>query len=1154
MRNVSESFKASCNSSVVNSQFKLFFSLSRGGDVLVELGIEDVVENSLVITSMATGASYFTVGGACTSKLTFTLTRDAVDKLTSVAALSKGMWVRVEQYNLVNASIQDENDYSNGGSYTLGTCKMGSFFIYDIKNTDYKCDIVCYDSMLEFDRNVSQAELQYMQDNTKTIDGWCDYFCERCSTTNNLLSYVRTSAIANETLEVCLSYDSSVNTFREAIEFLAMLAGGFATVTEDGELTIRTFSSESVSIGSHEGLMEGIFEKNISIISGFYTTVAGFDFSNVVSETSGYDNINIYLPENPFVRGIQSADKTKMDDIVESALYATSSFLVGTKVYACKMTYNQLPYVEIGDRISTTRVVVNSDSSVSEIVADDIVITEARYSVGVSTELRSVSVRENSSAGSKYTSTPKKTSEAEDGRIDDLINNLTRTKYVTVIKEVDMYYSAPQSGVWSELENTKTIFSQFDDVKGLLVYTDTESIDGVEVAHEYYELPDWIPLYRDLDPTNGLSDDYDAFVDSDGVAHLDNPKLFGVAGAQGMLRVVTPEVDALMYEAAKGYDIVSAELSMDFSNTVRTAELSPFVTGFEASGGVVKGAIIPEKGNFTYSRESVSQNLVAETATGTGSSVRELSPEEQIGKSGGLLNPISLTTRIEKTHYEDYGESVVNSYTAVTATGVQSPAYINAFFNGNFDTEKTARKRVSGENTQVVSIDVLNKVSKDTGATVDMVLDGIFFEYSASQSVGAAVEEYEKPVRNADWRSTYEKEVTGYLEYDDESVGKVDKEPEITSNSDRYRTYADAINVYGDEDGYSGGFPELYAYGSPYVRTTFQRLPLKSSLKVVYKVEYGGSIDGVANEIIDDTESLEELRVAVADLNKLQSATASGLLIAQDELLSLMKLHAYDVGVIKESLLSISGSISSLSDQVSSNTTRIDAIEASIILLDSRLTAIEQADVPLEITRVFLGDKTGVEFSSDLYDTESGVWYLSQAAYFWVETNKDTVIYSYYRRNEGATSWTTVDEGITENYSSMSKSTTTVREYYANVKYSESSIDTDVIKYKGVTAVGASYEVESNVNTHTITVTGKNGYVSTPVGGSEYTYKFGWGTSSAESAYQGTLQDYSTSNSITIDLTDPVFNGAASIYIHYYVTDGIDVKRGNTSKITLVTE
>lgn len=1153
MRNVSESFKASCNSSVVNSQFKLFFSLSRGGDVLVELGIEDVVENSLVITSMATGASYFTVGGACTSKLTFTLTRDAVDKLTSVAALSKGMWVRVEQYNLVNASIQDENDYSNGGSYTLGTCKMGSFFIYDIKNTDYKCDVVCYDSMLEFDRNVSQAELQYMQDNTKTIDGWCDYFCERCSTTNNLLSYVRTSAIANETLEVCLSYDSSVNTFREAIEFLAMLAGGFATVTEDGELTIRTFSSESVSIGSHEGLMEGIFEKNISIISGFYTTVAGFDFSNVVSETSGYDNINIYLPENPFVRGIQSADKTKMDDIVESALYATSSFLVGTKVYACKMTYNQLPYVEIGDRISTTRVVVNSDSSVSEIVADDIVITEARYSVGVSTELRSVSVRENSSAGGKYTSTPKKTSEAEDGRIDDLINNLTRTKYVTVIKEVDMYYSAPQSGVWSELANTKTIFSQFDDVKGGLAYTDTASVDGTEITNEYYYLSGWRPLYRDLDPANALTETHDAFVDPDGEMHLDNPRLFGVAGAQGMLRVVTPEVDALMYEASKGHEIVSAELSMDFSNTVRTAELSPFVTGFEAKGGVVPGAIIPEKGNFTYSREGVNQHLVAQTATGTGSSVRELSPEELIGKSGGLLKPISLTTDIEKTLYDDHGEMVVNSYTAVTATGVQSPAYINAFFNGNFSTEKEVRQRVSGENTQVVSIDVLNKVSNDTGATVDMVLDGMFFEYSARQSGIAMEEEYYKPVRNADWRCTYEKRVKGYLEYDDESVGIVEKEPIVESISERYKTFADTIRVYADDDN-SSTFPALYAYGSPYVRTTFQRLPLKSNLKVVYKVEYGGSIDGVANEIIDDTESLEELRVAVADLNKLQSATASGLLIAQDELLSLMKLHAYDVGVIKESLLSISGSISSLSDQVSSNTTRIDAIEASIILLDSRLTAIEQADVPLEITRVFLGDKTGVEFSSDLYDTESGVWYLSKAAYFWVETNKDTVIYSYYRRNEGATSWTTVDEGITENYSSMSKSTTAVREYYANVKYSESSIDTDVIKYKGVTAVGASYTVESNVNTHTITVTGKNGYVSTPVGDSKYTYKFGWGTSSAESSYQGTLQEYSTSNSITIDLTDAVFNGAASIYIHYYVTDGIDVKRGNSSKITLVTE
>ena len=100
-------FRESCNSDIIKSQFKLYFSIAKTGTTLCTLTDKDLILNKCNTTKSSTSGSSFTIGGVVSSKLTIRLTQDGADLVTSSGAMYKNICIHVVQWNKVDDSSQD---------------------------------------------------------------------------------------------------------------------------------------------------------------------------------------------------------------------------------------------------------------------------------------------------------------------------------------------------------------------------------------------------------------------------------------------------------------------------------------------------------------------------------------------------------------------------------------------------------------------------------------------------------------------------------------------------------------------------------------------------------------------------------------------------------------------------------------------------------------------------------------------------------------------------------------------------------------------------------------------------------------------------------------------------------------------------------------
>ena len=191
MKNVTDLFKESCNADIVSCMVKIEVSYNTSYEPIVTLSGDDLIENSIRISSQTTSYQSFTIGGVCSSRLNLTLSRKGVSKLKDSGAFRKGMCWKVIQWNKVNDDNQDLTDFSvniDGSENTSGKCKLGVFYVSKIDNDDYSCDIEAYDGMLAFEKSINATNLKFMRNNLKTTEEWVDYIVNKCRTLRYVFS------------------------------------------------------------------------------------------------------------------------------------------------------------------------------------------------------------------------------------------------------------------------------------------------------------------------------------------------------------------------------------------------------------------------------------------------------------------------------------------------------------------------------------------------------------------------------------------------------------------------------------------------------------------------------------------------------------------------------------------------------------------------------------------------------------------------------------------------------------------------------------------------------------------------------------------------------------------------------------------------------
>ena len=451
MISVNQKFIDSCNSDYVLSQLKIKVSTNKAGTVLCTLNDDEFNISSNSVEKQASSGAVCNVGGVCSNRIKIVLNQKGIEKLDAVDGFKKNYVLHLIQWNKVDDANQSDTDYSENLDHSenqTGKCDLGFYYISQIKNNYYDCELTCYDGMLAFEKNLTITQLKYMMTNSKTVDQWLAYFCTLVNDSNFNISYTDNADVTcNDGVSFTLSDDSSFDKIRDAISQLAMLKMAYATIDTQGNLTlkqaIKTNTSTYDDTVDNEYMFNSDNEVVESVIKYFYTSVAGFEYENNYTEQQGRNEINLYLEENKFLRGFEPYNGTGLTTQTLTCLRNMSLEVMGYSFYSCECDINERPYIELGDNIEVERKLVDQQGQVSTITLP-LVVDSVSHEIGASTHLTSnstVGTNEGSNTKTRINSQPKDPSSR------DILNMLKSpvTKYTdetaTVRIRLDDEYS-----------------------------------------------------------------------------------------------------------------------------------------------------------------------------------------------------------------------------------------------------------------------------------------------------------------------------------------------------------------------------------------------------------------------------------------------------------------------------------------------------------------------------------------------------------------------------------------------------------------------------------------------------------------------------------------------------------------------------------------
>ena len=417
MISVNQKFIDSCNSDYVLSQIKIRVSTNKVGTILCTLNDDEFNISSNSVEKQASSGAVCNIGGVCSNRIKVIINQKGIEKLESVNGFNKNNVLHIIQWNKVDDAQQNPNDFSlnlDDSENETGKCDLGFYYISQIKNNYYDCEITAYDGMLAFEKNLTISQLKYMMTNSKTVDEWLAYLCTLVNDSNFNISYTdNTEVTCNDGIYFKLSDDSSFDKIRDAISQLAQLKMAYATINAQGNLTlkqaIKTNTSSYDESVDNEYMFNCDNEVKESVVKLFYTSVAGFEYENTYKDEQGRNEINLFLEENKFLRGFEPYNGTALSSNTLTCLRNMSLEVMGYSFYSCECDINNRPYIELGDNVEVQRKLVDQQGTTT-IMSIPCVVDSVSHEIGASTHLTSnstVGTNEGSNTKTRINSQPK---------------------------------------------------------------------------------------------------------------------------------------------------------------------------------------------------------------------------------------------------------------------------------------------------------------------------------------------------------------------------------------------------------------------------------------------------------------------------------------------------------------------------------------------------------------------------------------------------------------------------------------------------------------------------------------------------------------------------------------------------------------------------
>ena len=335
---------------------------------------EDFEENSLGVSGSALGSSGFNIGGATANQSSITINKEGLKKLKEKNALR-----RKARFDIVTYETPDNKVFNK--------YELGSYYVTELEVGDYSADLVMYDGMICFDEKISEAGLAELRTNAKTISEWVTWTISMCSSPYYAISKDDSSintSMLNGGIAFKIAGDSRIDTYRNLLEFLSVLACGYFKINTQNKIYFSSFvnakHTRSITSDAVSNYTEDAYP---SVIEKLETSLASFDYvKRADTLPADCDKLTIALYENPFLRSMVTKDDTDIPENVRNILDSIANKVVGIKLSGGSVNYTSSNGIlgNFGETIGVSRKVIPYGGEyASETVDSEILVTDFNY-------------------------------------------------------------------------------------------------------------------------------------------------------------------------------------------------------------------------------------------------------------------------------------------------------------------------------------------------------------------------------------------------------------------------------------------------------------------------------------------------------------------------------------------------------------------------------------------------------------------------------------------------------------------------------------------------------------------------------------------------------------------------------------------------------
>ena len=1111
---------------------------------------EDISQDTLVIDSLAIDGGSFTIGCACSAKMSFTLTRDAYTRVRK-NGFRKGICLVAVQWNKVDDENQSDTDYSlnkDGTENKTGKCPLGVFYVSEYTSNDYSCDVVAYDGMYKFDETIMPQKLKLLLKQTLSISGWLDYIESNFAGEFFVFSFVRPNNMPNDDILYGLDSDCDIDTVRALIRELATVIGGVAIFNAVGDIEMKLWGSSPVDTIQDKQIFSGTFGEKTQQIKTFVTSVASLDYRKDLSTIRPKDLdstchlVTLAKAENKLVRNIQHADKTEIEEQPRLTLDHISEVILGTKFLEADFECSPYPHLEIGDCVATVRDIVSSDGNITAVTASNIFIGSMTYNYG-----KSMSIKSYGNDRSDFIGDDDYSSEVKDGRIDTIINGVSgfQTERVRIDIPLEVAATYEYGGkVWKSLTGDYKIKDLPNylsntlalEIRSLLSLSDMLKAGGYNT--DYIKNINWS---LDLaSAQRGMSAEYivrntngDPFPDND-IDNTISPTNDSVVGTNGgTTKYKGSEAKGDEYfEALNVFKMVFdknwAALG-DLSSVGRISSSASLLYRHNAEkdpGGAIK---IPayKVYDLLFKAESDFQ------------SVKRVSLE--YGNETDFTSGSGTTTVTN----ESVSKPVSGSFHSTKSEGYAHFAGSRMWFkfDGDISNEPIA---ITVKETGVKQSYNFGKIdTEDVDNTLETELSYSLVPSNIPCGNGVDAQWFPMIMKNETDRKHLNDPADSVVTMNYRNLPKAlvvtfDYITKVTEKEGADKV-VDVINNASNQS----------ASNSTAINETNKKV-VELTTSIASLATRTGNLE---NSVSSLQTSMQEVNTSVTDLQQRVSTTEAQMVSAQKNI----GKNSNDIAALGNRVTVLEECCSSVKETLTSIQASIKVLETGYASLDERVKKLE-GDTPQPAPGAV---KLSIEVSDDnvtftSLDTKyylSGVstWAVPDGKHARLSVSSENTITKaqFYTVNESGTKTPLGDE-TTDTHSVELSLYSTTSIFGAKAEVLGQWVDADNISAATFTPLTLTLDaVKSDTGSWGITANKANG-VSELDSSIEVTYKFVAATGTTKDTETDVIQDYSTTSTCSVAKGDSAIGNVDSIYVHVYCNDGVSEVMTSTEELSFV--